>query len=113
MEREIIQATEFDIGPLCDEYYWEGVELEIYDEYFDKNDNPIKHHFSNNFVYVTDEVVSYSLEESYEKIKTIVKRVSDDKYFEISWSKHLDNRDTYNQELIEVFPRQIIEVIYE
>jgi hypothetical protein len=113
MEREIIKATEFDIGPLCYDYYWEGVETETYHEYFDEDGEPIKHHFSYDFKYITDELIYYDLEKGYEEIETIVKRLSDDKYFKINWFKSYYNENKYDNELIEVFPEEKTITIYK
>jgi len=113
MEKEIIQATEFDIGPLCYWDYWDSVEIETYNEYFDENNKSIKYHFSNDFEYITEIVTYYDLDKSYEELETIVKRLSDGKYFKISWFKSNYVNNNYDDKLIEVIPREITKTIYE
>jgi hypothetical protein len=111
-EREIIQVTEFEIAPLCYEYYWENVEEEVYDEYFNENRELIKHHFSDDFEVVDENVTDYDLEKSYEDKDTIIKRKSDGKYFKASWTDgYYDN--IYPTEIIEVFPIEKMIIAYE
>lgn len=112
MNREVITVTEFDIAPLCYEYYWETVEDELYNEYFDGDGNFIKHHFSNDFDVVDEIVDYYDLEKSYEKKTTIVERKSDRKCFAAKWtSGYYEN--LYPNKLTEVFPKQVEITVYE
>ena len=113
MEREIIKVIEFEIGPLCDDDYWENITNEIYDEYFDEFNTPIKHHFSDDFKFITEEVTYYDLEKRYEEIKTIIKRLSDDKYFRIDWVKTYYRNNEYPDTIEEVFPKQKTITVYE
>ena len=114
MDREVIKVSEFDIGPLCTDCYWENVADDLYDDYFDEFNNPIKHHFSDDFRYVKETCVYYHLEKSYGEIETIVQRKNDGKYFKICWVNGYYNNE-YPDKIEEVFPRtEIIEkIIYE
>lgn len=111
-EREIIEVTEFEIGPLCYDYYWDGIDDKIYNEYFNENGDSIKHHFSDDFEYIDENVIYYDLEKSYEDKETIIKRKSDGKYFKHAWCKgYYENY--YSETIEEVFPKQITKTIYE
>ena len=111
-EKEIIQVTESEIAPLCYDYYWENVEEEIYDEYFNENRESIKHHFSDDFEVVDEIVTYYDLEKSYEKKDTIIKRKSDNKYFKASWNNGC-YKNYYPSEITEVFPTEKTIIVYE
>jgi hypothetical protein len=110
--REIIKVTEFEIAPLCNEYYWEDVEEDIYYEYFNEDGEFIKHHFSNDFEVVDKNVIYYDLEKSYEDIDIIIKRKSDGKYFKANWLKSF-NYDDYPTQIEEVFPIEVTTTVYK
>lgn len=110
--REIIKVTEFEIAPLCYECYWEGVSSDIYKEYFNECEEPIKHHFSDDFEVVDKKVVYHNLRRPYENIDTIIKRKSDGKYFKANWSKS-DYYENYPTEIEEVFPVEKTITVYK
>ena len=109
--REIIQVTEFEIAPLCYEYYWEDVEEETYNEYFNEAGETIKHHFSDDFEVVNENVTYYDLEKSYEEKDTIIKRKSDGKYFKAYWTEGY-HHNYYPTKIKEVFPREVTTITY-
>ena len=114
MEREIIEVTDFDIGPLCSDFYWEEeVSEELYYEYFDDEGNPKKPHFSDNFIYIEEKEISVDLNKHYWKVETIIQRVSDEKYFKILWERWYHDDNTYPKVITEVFQKQIMINIYE
>jgi hypothetical protein len=112
MEREVIEVTEFEIGPLCHTDYWKGIPIALYKEYFNAKGEPIKHHFSNDFDIIKDEVIEYSLEISYERIVSIIKRKDDGKYFKYDWQNSYWAHN-YPSQIVEVFPKQVLTTIYE
>lgn len=112
MKREIIKVTEFEIAPLCWEYYWESIDDKVYNEYFDEDGESIKHHFSNDFQHINEIVTDYDLEKSYEIKDTIIRRITDGKYFKCTWTNaYYDNY--YSDEIVETFPKEITTIIYE
>lgn len=112
MEREIIELTEFDIAPILYEY---AVENEGYQKYFDEDGDIIGDPIWNQFEFIEEKATYYDLEKCYERKETIVRRISDGKFFRGSWidSPHAWNGNSYNTRLTEVFPVQRTITVYE
>lgn len=116
MEREIIKLPRELIAPiLCPDIF----EEEEYNKYFkiDADEDPdlSKEEWNiwNNFEIVFEEITEYDLEKSYEVIETVVKRISDGKYFKGIWIRSYYRNDSYPTELEEVFPKEKTITIYE
>ena len=112
LDREVIEINEIDIAPILSEYGKESWEYEYYSEYFDKDGNQIKDHISDDFEIVQQETIDSDLEKGYEDVVVVVRRRSDGKYFEGSYT-HSPYRGTeYDANLIEVFPETKTITIY-
>ena len=103
MKREILNLKEYDLIPLIDEY-WKEI-----DDYIE-----IENGEWDNFELINSELDYYNLEDSYDIINHVIKRLSDGKYFKF-YSKY--NYQEYttipNQEIYEVFPKKVEITIYE
>lgn len=106
MEREILNFTEYEIKPILYEY---GLEE---GEYWDQETDTIKEGPWDDFEIIETTVEYTDLEKAYENRRVIVKRISDGKFFEGSFTfSYRDNY--YNTDLTEVFPREVTITIYE
>lgn len=112
-KREIIRLSPHVSGPLVDDCAFED---EDYSIYFNEDGDPNGHElwkFWDDFEFISEEVTYYDLEKGYEDTDTVIKRISDGKYFKGSWmhSYYLD--DEYPDEFEEVFPKEKTITIYE
>ena len=110
--REIIKVDEVDIAPLCNDYYWENASDDIYEEYFNECEEPIKHHFSYDFELIDEKVVYSDLSRQYKSIEIIIKRTRDGKYFKAVWDRSI-YCETYPTEIVEVFPVEETIIVYK
>ena len=119
-ERKIIKLTEYEMGPILCDYALEHEDYEdcyVYDEYEqDSVPNPEKQvlwDLWGDFAIMSEEVDFYDLEKAYEKMSTVVIRISDGRYFRGKWvrSNYCDN--DYPTELEEVFPKEKTITVYE
>lgn len=111
-EREIIKLSEHKSAPLVDDSILDD---DDYAEYFDDNGNRVASElwsFWDDFENITENINCYNLEDSFVKMTTIIKRISDGKYFEANWIKYCYEY-IYPTELVEVFPKEVITTIYE
>lgn len=113
MEREILNLKEYDLIPLIDDYWNERDEYYIHNEEIDDYIE-IENGEWDNFELINSELDYYNLEDSYDIINHVIKRLSDGKYFKF-YSKY--NYQEYttipNQEIYEVFPKKVEITIYE
>ena len=116
MEREIIKLSQELTAPiLCPDI----LEEDDYDKYFkidfsgEPDLNKEEWNVWNNFEIVSDEVIRYDLEKAYEVIETVVKRISDGRYFKGIWTRSYYGNDSYPAELMQVFPKEKTITVYE
>lgn len=113
MEREILNLKEYDLIPLINEYWEERDDYYIYDEEIDDY-SQVKNGEWDNFELIDSELDYYDLEDSYDIINHIIKRLSDGKYFKFySKYNHQEYTTIPNQEVYEVFPKEKTIIIYE
>lgn len=119
MNREILNLGQYDLLPLIDEYWEEREEYQEVDEneclIYDEDDNLIlKKGEWNNFELIESKLNYYDLEDSYEINDNIIQRLSDGKYFKFfSEYTYCDDFIIPDQEIKEVFPKQVEITIYE
>lgn len=114
MEKEIIKLSQELIAPiLCPDVF----EEDEYNKYFKIDEDPdlSKEEWNiwNNFEIVFEEITEYDLEKSYEVIETVVKRISDGRYFKGIWTRSYYGNDSYPAELMQVFPKEKTITVYE
>ena len=112
-EREIIKLSEHESAPLVD--YSILDDDGDYTKYFDDNGDRVNSELWNlwdNFEKITENINYYNLEDSFVEMITIIKRISDGKYFEANWIKYC-YECIYPTELVEVFPKEVTTIIYE
>lgn len=105
MKREVLNFTEYEIKPIIDEYALEQ------DEYWDQETDNINEGPWNDFEIIETSVSYTDLEKAYEDRRVIVKRLSDGKFFEGSFTFSY-HTNYYNTTLTEVFSREVTVTIY-
>ena len=108
MKKEIIELTKFEIAPILDEWY-----LENNEEYYTEDGLDFIKGIWDDFEIIDTDTEYYSLEDEYAEIRVIVKRKSDDKYFEGFYTYFQWNQNEYNLKLTEVLPKEKTIIVYE
>ena len=125
MEREIIKLKALDyLAIVCPDVLENEVDSfsfdEEYEEYFDFDEE--EYFYTNqlweDFEVIEEEISDVDLEDSYLEKTVVVKRLSDEKYFEGTYREeyselitHINDKTFY--ELTEVFPREVKILIFE
>lgn len=113
MEREILNLKEYDLIPLIDEYWEERDDYYIHNEETDDYIQ-VENGEWNNFELINSELDYYNLEDSYDILNHVIKRLSDNKYFKFySKQSHQEWLIIPNQEIYEVFPVEKTIIVYE
>lgn len=111
---EIIKLTEYELIPLCDEWWDEREDYMIFDEEIEEWKDGNKTGVWDEFNHISEELNYYNLSDSYEEIVNIVQRKSDGKYFSFISCYDVDNGKYINDPtLVEVTKRERTVIYYE
>ena len=107
MEKEIIKLNMHEVAAILN---WDNVC--DWDGFYDEDGNEINGIW-NDFEIVEENTDYFSLDDSYEDMGVIVKRLSDNKFFKGTYTRYYDFTEYDNLELIEVVPVEKTIIVYE